>query len=385
MLKEIIAKFLQIPEQQAQILLNLLTLERQWQKKQPLGNKLIDPVDIKTQSELIEFLQAVGQNKWFKGHDRSKLPPHLTEVAIKEIYWDLFNQLGMTERIISNVIPNYSVVLGSSELNVKYRTESLIEDIFDNKTPTTAVIFGSGGNRELGRGVVVSEEDSIDKLKKASLPLTELNMVSLIVQEQLAQHGLNQKFKYIPVNVGGASSRDQTGSAKTEQNAQGILETIQKLNANQDKPEQIVLTVYSNQPYIQRQKVDMEEKLKKESSDTKYQVNAVGRSYRKEDFFASPTSINLFLGEIARTTNTLYDKGQNPLLIANVSLTEEELAELHDLTKNNKAEQITTVTEQQITKESFQPVFVQLPIENILRQPENNQVSVPESEKLTFT
>ena len=52
--------------------MEVLTYEKRWSEEQEWKEAKYSVSSIKSQADLISFLQAVGQSRWFKGHDRSK-------------------------------------------------------------------------------------------------------------------------------------------------------------------------------------------------------------------------------------------------------------------------------------------------------------------------
>lgn len=88
-LATILSKFLRLTDNQAQGIVALLSVDNRWNEEQTWQEHTFNPAKIKTQKDLIQFLQAIGQTKWFKGHDRSKFSADISDQT-KNFYANLF-------------------------------------------------------------------------------------------------------------------------------------------------------------------------------------------------------------------------------------------------------------------------------------------------------
>ncbi len=322
MLNNILADFLGLNEVQANALINLMNLEQHWQRTFEWKGKIYSVSAIEMQSDLIDFIQAIGQLFWFKGHDRSKLPTGDWTSAQKEIYWNLFQAFGLCQEITSEEPSSCYVVLGSSITQVQMRTATMIRDLqmhvqndpFDFSSQPIYV-FGLGGNRLLGDGVSCDESDIQKKLEAIARPPTEMAMVDLIVSDAIRDAGLDDRCQYITIDAAGATSRGSEHCAKTADTAVSLTMWLETKLAHKPKP--LTMKVFSNQPFVARQVCDMENKLGND-----YKVIGVGAEMLKDAFNQNPFAINVCLGEYARIINTCYNAKR--ALLPEIPLSPEE-------------------------------------------------------------
>jgi hypothetical protein len=309
MLIEIIANYLQFSPQQAKALVDLLTLEKAWQPN--LLNKL------KTQADFITYIQTVEQSLWYKPCDASQLTDTHYSLEINNQYFTLFKQLGMIDSINSNIIPNYMVLLGCFEAEVLNRIKFLTQDIVNNYLPTQQLVYGLGGDRELG--LSFDEHKSINRLKKLNLALIEINMINLLFMEELLKCGNKAKMiSYQPVLTTDKNSKRIT-TADTAVTLKKVIEEQPTVTYP------IILAIYSNQPYILRQQRDMQVTM-----GDQYKIIGLGDAFSLIDFNNNPKSINVCLGEIARLFHINYTTANMKNFAIN--LTANELEELRRLT-----------------------------------------------------
>lgn len=340
MLSAIIASYLNISEVQAEHLVKLVSHEQQWSEEQQLKVKAKeDPskevvltfklAEAEKQEDVINFLQALGQSKWFKGHDRSQFAD--TNTNENDTYYSIFTGLGLTQAApfdSSNGEPAFSAVLGSSESQVRTRLIALEADLRAGHGPRMGIVYGLAGNRALGTGVMESEQYSKDMLTANNDPLTEANMVDLIVSEKLiALEMEDSKFSFYSfkgINTAGVGDRAQKDCVKTGDTAVTLKDAIEQSYQTSILQKPIVVAVYSNQPFVLRQARDVQLKLGDD-----YKVIGVGTELSRENLDKNPKAVTIIEGEVARLININYTPKN--LRRFDVSLTAEEKAELKTL------------------------------------------------------
>jgi hypothetical protein len=348
MLVTIIVKYLQISEEQAKKLMDLLSLENRWQDEQQWKDTKFNLVTCKTQADVIGFLQAVGQTQWFKGHDRSKFADNISDQELNETYFSLFAGLGLTQNISYDTAlgkPSFSVVLGSSESQVNSRVSSLQGDILSGDGPQEKRIYGLGCNRGLGVSVIDTEQTSKDKLSAAGIDANEMNMVSMLTHEMLAELvRKDDKYKslvYQPINTtANVQSRLEKDCVKTADTATSLKQAIEERYDLEQLPKPINVAVYSRQPFVLRQQRDVQMKLGPD-----YLAIGVGSEFTQNAFNLHPKSIAVCLGEVARLVNINFTPEN--LKQFNVALTQQEMEELKilggqlvEVTDNNAMQSI---------------------------------------------
>ncbi|MDP3561983.1 MAG: hypothetical protein Q8R83_07385 [Legionellaceae bacterium] len=333
MLIQIIARYLQIPEERAEKLIKLISMEKRWQEIFTVKGIEYKLSNVKTQADFIGFLEALGQSTWFKGHDRSTLNGPLLQQEEKELYFDLFSGLGLIQNMELIDSPDFSVVLGSSEAEVETRVETLKQTILSGCIPKTGQIFGLGCNRQLGVSVQQTEEKSKFALLAASQETTEMGMVSLITQECLAaivkkdSRLTNLSYQAIDT-TSNAKTREDGSCVKTADTAASLKEAIEQQFDLQTMPLPIQVAVFSTQPFVLRQQRDVQQKL-----GSNYRVIGVGVERTKEAFLAHPQSVGIFLGEVARLLHIQYTPDY--IKQFDVLLTQDELNELQYLSEGS--------------------------------------------------
>src|SRR6476660_1635064 len=137
MIRDIIANYLSVTAEQADAILQILKMEQRSYNRQLLEMAQLKVDHIKTQADFILFLCAVAQQQWFKGHDRSKFPVNVSDKLLKENYFKMFKQFGLIEAKMfplpdeshQDQQPDFLVVLGSSELQVRDRVAQMKSDL----------------------------------------------------------------------------------------------------------------------------------------------------------------------------------------------------------------------------------------------------------------
>lgn len=150
----------------AQAVLDLVTLERDWRRQEwtPRGAstpKIGDPAEIKTAGDFIEFLQILGQSKYFSGHNRAEFKDNDMSVSLKS-YFRLAQRMGMIDEMTYTLEekPTYMAVFGSSESQYHARLQALKTDLLRGIIPTSKIIYALGTDaRGLGAGALESEEN----------------------------------------------------------------------------------------------------------------------------------------------------------------------------------------------------------------------------------
>lgn len=352
MITELISNFLDYSPEQAAAFLQLLSMEKQWKtqyyiEKKPESENIkteeLKPENIKTKADLFKFIQAVGQSQWFKGHDRSCYKNDIIKDLKKDEYFRLFKSIGLIDKVSyeSDEAHNFSVVLGTYESGVRARVDALIKDYNENGVrPTEDIIIGLGSNRTLD-----SEIEPITNMLCISYPNkkpTEMDMVSYIIKTAIEK--TQKDIRYKPINTSSkAETRADESCVKTSDTAvslKGYLEDY-LLNKSIDNP--IKLVVYSHQPFIERQKVDMESRLPKN-----YKVYCVGNEITSEDFKKSPTIVVSCLAEIARYINTKFIEKHQYI---EGDLSEEQRQEIDLLTRDNTKENKVGTSMQELSVE----------------------------------
>jgi hypothetical protein len=327
MLVNLIENFMQISSENAKALIEILNLENLWHAKPTWKNKEYSLDTANTQADVVAYIQAVGQGVLFTGHDRSKYTNNASNTSLNNLYYDLFERMGLTaECIAPNESPVYSVILGTSEQQVMTRLKYMRQDFLKGIIPTSKTIFGLGCNRLLGEGVIGDEESSKAELRTQDLPLTEINMVTLLTKKILENVEDGFALEYIPINTAlAAIDRNNPNCAKTTDTAASLKAEIEKIHSN---PVGLpVIYAYSNQPFVHRQQADVQLKMGDD-----YKVVGIGCEIPREKFLATPNSVSVFLNELARLINQNYTKAlNNQLSQFAVPLTTEELTELADL------------------------------------------------------
>ncbi len=322
MLVNIIADYLQIPAKNAQFLMALFMQEGGWKKA----------FNMRSQADLIEFIQMFSQLQWFQGHDRSKLPDNHT-THLNQDYFSFFEGMGLTQSVhysLLNNQPDFSVVLGSSEEDILSRIESLKHDLLVGWLPKENLIFGLGSNRLLGCSVLELEQGSKRKLQVQNLDQTEMNMVTLLTHECLnslaAQDSRFSTLSYQAINTTASTLKnsDSEYRVKTAETATSLKSAIGYRLQFMAKQKPIYVTVYSNQPYILRQQRDIQLTL-----GSNYIVTGVGGALKRENFDNNNKSMGEFLGEIARLININYRPDY--LKRFDMALTTAEIEEINNL------------------------------------------------------
>jgi hypothetical protein len=319
MLNDIIAGYLDITPAQANSLLDLITREGYWQDPQ-----LFPSATMKTQLDFVSALDKLAQSKWFQGNDRSQFAANSGDAERIKSYYVVFEAFGLTLPLNyspeKNGAPDFAIVLGSHEKEVQRRTATLEKDLQADIIPTHKTLFGLGCNRLLGVSATADESASKQTLVAQGKDPIEMNMVTLVVREMLKSitHGLN----YIEVNtVSAVQSRQDPACVKTGDTAATLRHIItEKFPAEGTRKRTVV--AYSSQPYVLRQQRDIQAKL-----GTDFTVVGVGEGYTLERFMQTTSSVNNFLGEIARLVHINFTlEIQHKLALFALSV--DELAEL---------------------------------------------------------
>jgi hypothetical protein len=325
MLVNIIKDYLQLPANKVEYLTALLTQEGCWQETLYWKGKKYDPAHMRSQADVIKFLQAFCQSQWFNGHDRLKFPENHAN-HLKKHFFSLFEGVGLTQSVDYNVLnnpPDFSVILGSTESDVLSRVDSLKQDLLANSLPKEHMIFGLGSNRLLGYSDLDSEDYSKRKLLKLNQDQTEMNMVTLLTCEGLddlkSKDSRFSKLSYQAINTASPNS-DRVKTVETAINLKYAIENSLGFRAKKT----VYLAVYSNQPYILRQQRDMQQAL-----GTDYFVAGVGAALTQADFDRNNKSVSELLGEIARLVHINYRAEY--LEQFNIALTTTEIAEIYHM------------------------------------------------------
>lgn len=326
MLAKILANYLQINEQQAQSILDITALEAHFSREQKWQENVYTASAIKTQADFIRFLQAVGQSQWFKGHDRSKFADNITDEQLNKTYYEYFKRAGLVDAVQWPLQqpPHFAAVLGSSQSQVSDRVDWLKKDMLAGNAPSEKMIAGLGCNRDLGVGVMESEEPSKSRLLAAYKPLTEMEMTNLVTQDMLAEFS---GYTYTEVNTAtNVTNRTDKDCVKTSDTAASLKQAIEQKYDMTKLPDPIYVATYSCQPFVLRQQRDVQAKL-----GPRYQAIGVGREVSEERFAAHPKSIAICLGELARLMNINF----NPAMLNkfDVALNADEMQELAQLSQ----------------------------------------------------
>lgn len=301
MIRDILARFLEIKSYEADALIEIIKREKCCEKA--------DILKIETQADLISYLQKIAQDKWFLGHDRSKFPANGKDATTQDAYYQLFEKFGLCSArqydFHQQGQPQLMVVLGSSESQVRERVLMLKTDLLRGVLPTKNKIIGLGCNRELGRSVNEMEKESREKLKLYGAKPTEMDMVSFLINEMLQElkstHSQFAELSYQAINTYSKITSRSNRACVTTKDTAILLKTIIENDENyQHFKKPLMMIAYSKQPYIERQRRDIEKVF---ADQHLYKVFGAGLSLSKEEFTAIPNSINRCLGEIARLIN----------------------------------------------------------------------------------
>lgn len=331
MLKDIIANFLRVSSDKAEALIELLNIEGRWQQESIWKDIKIHPSQIETQADLFNFLQAVGQSQWFKGHDRSKFPENILKSLTEEKYFNLLASLGMTQAIPYDSLkghPDISIVLGSSESQVNARVSELEKDLIAGNLPRTNMICGlSTSSRKLGVSVIEKEDISKAELEELKQDPTEVNMVNLKIETMLSKlkkeipNFNNLIYKTIDT-ASTATSREDVKCVKTSDTASSLKQLIESQPEFARLKKPIIVAAYSCQPFVERQRRDVQKTLGDDCL-----VVGVGSALTFETFKQHSQSISICLGEVGRLINISY-VATDLVLAKSQKLTQEELAEI---------------------------------------------------------
>lgn len=327
MLAEIISRYLNISLEQSKAVLELLALEGQGKKPVLWKEREYDLTQAKTQADFLSFLQAVGQVVWFQGFDRSKYPD-IGDEELNNTYYALIERMGLTQTVHlpADCQPDFAAVLGSSETNVSFRTESLKSDLLKGHVPKRLTIFGTGCNRQLGVSVPFSEDASKERLLALKRDPVEMEMLTLLTTDMLEGDKTFHTLRYEPVNTtANVQSREDPNCVKTFDTATSMRQAIERRSDFHTMKKPILVAVYSNQPYVKRQEQDAQKSL-----GDQFLAIGVGREFTKADFLRNPKSINVVRGELARLINTPFTPQY--LETFQIPLSLEELREIATLT-----------------------------------------------------
>lgn len=324
-MNHLISQYLKIDLQQASALVDLLRFENQLNQTVTWKENTYQLAEAKTQADVLHFIQAVGQTVWFKGHDRSKYP-QITDEQLNKHYFELAQRMGLTQaaHLPETFVPQFAVVLGSSELEVKARVLALKESFDAGKLPKQGLVLGLGCNRQLGVSVPQTEEDSKKRLLEKHREPNEMEMVSLLTTDMLEQ---NPKFKlqYQAINTtANVKSREEANCVKTADTATSLKQYFELSPGVDQLQRPITVTIASRQPYAERQKRDVQKQL-----GEGYDVQVLGHEYNWERYSANPAAINVIRGELARLFNISFTPEY--LKQFDQALTEAELAEIKQL------------------------------------------------------
>ncbi|MFT4314136.1 MAG: hypothetical protein AB3P11_03425 [Wolbachia pipientis] len=345
MITELMNGFLDYSPEQAEAFLQLLSIEKQWKTQYHKEGEL-KPENIKTKADLFKFIQAIGQSQWFKGHDRLRYEVDISKDLKKDEYFKLFKSIGLIDKVSYNSDeaggpPNFSVVLGAYQLGVETRVNTLIEDYKNGIRPTEDIIIGLGCNRKLDSTIesITNDLRDSDPNKKP----TEMDMINFVIEEAIEENQL-EGIKYEPVSTSSeAKTRADESCVKTSDTAVSLKGYLENYLLNKSIDDPIKLVVYSHQPFIERQKVDMESRLPKN-----YKVYCVGNEITSEDFKKSPTIVVLCLAEIARYINTKFIEKHQYI---EGDLSEEQRQEIDLLTRDNTKENKVGTSIQELSVE----------------------------------
>jgi len=116
MLKQIIAKFLNLPEDEAAAVIEILRVEGYMTQKFKLNNQnknSFKAAYIETQANFIHFLHLIAQSKWAVERVYSGIADRLVEK--RERYFKLFKEAGLMSAHVAEGPPLGSEPEGSSE------------------------------------------------------------------------------------------------------------------------------------------------------------------------------------------------------------------------------------------------------------------------------
>jgi hypothetical protein len=331
-LRNVFADFLNLSEPAAAGFMELMVLDKQWQRSPEWKGEKINPATIATQADLIKWAQAAAQTAWFQKHDRSAYLPTEAAEKLKEAYFKEFTAVGLTAEVKCEEKPHYSVVLGSSESQVKGRVATLQADLKKGIAPEKKHIIGLGtSSRPLNVSVAAnSENESLNALKAQGIENpTEMEMVNLITEKMLTENFSTSELKlnYVGLNTFNATkSRAEASCVTTSDTAKKLSEYIKSEIDFKETSSPVKVRVYSQQPFVLRQQRDVE------SMGENFEVKGVGAALSKEEFMANPLAIAICLGEAARLLNTEYTRElQLGRKKWEVALTPVQLAELQAL------------------------------------------------------
>jgi hypothetical protein len=299
-LQHILARYLEVSEEQAQQFIQLVSTEQLWSGRFNFKGTTYQLDTHKltcTELYLIQFLQALGQATWFQSHNRSEFKIRPYTITQKKAYFNFASSLGFTQKIVITIQPDCYVILGSSESGVKIRIASVVEAIQSGYPPLSGCIFGLGCNRPLGDGVLGAEETSKKILLAAGQEPTEMSMITL-----LAQAALGPQWSYQAINtVSTVPNRDDHRCVTTADTAINLKIVLEQMRASTTQP--MIIAISSNQPFIERQRRDMQAIL-----GSNYQVIAIGAELTQQEFMTDPKSVAIFLGALSRLFNIQYTK-----------------------------------------------------------------------------
>jgi hypothetical protein len=332
MLAKIIASFLDISELAAEALLKILTKEQRWQSKEKWTDITIDPGAIYTRGEFFKFLQCVGQNHWFKGFDRSKLPDNASEKPVLLEYFNLFKQFGLIDEIYQESSKaNVVVILGSSWQQIKIRLETLVMDLRNGIIPSSKLIIGAASNRKLTE--TTDGKEAIEYLEQKGYKqeqINEMNLLSELTKDKLtelkkenplfAELEFMTAYSYSQVN-------DRTqGCITTKENGEATRKFFENDSRFVNYKSKLEIMIYSTQPYGRRQNCDFGQYFK----GGNYAVNVRAKCITENEFIDNVRSIAICLKEIASFFNFHYNS-KNLNLYDKITLTDDEQAELKRL------------------------------------------------------
>ncbi|MBA2710390.1 MAG: hypothetical protein H0U57_07360 [Tatlockia sp.] len=329
MILKIISDFLQLPTAQVEYLIILLIQEGFCQEIFYWEGAQYDSKNIKNQSDLIEFLQAFCQSQWFKGHDRLKLPDNITSYKSKH-YFSLFEGFGLTKTFsyTAQENPDFSVILGSTELDTRSRVDSLKNDLLKGCWPKQNLIFGLGSNRQLGYSPLELEEESKRKLLMQNQKPTEMNMVTMQTSEMLRDLILEDstfsRLSYQAINTAFSELKSFKEHRIITADTASSLKSFVENGSNFKEKKSVYIAIYSNQPYILRQHRDIQLTLGPD-----YKVVGVGAALNEVDFDCNDKSVGELFGEIARLVNINYKADH--LKNFDIALTQAEIDKIGEI------------------------------------------------------
>ncbi len=305
MLVNIIANYLDVSVEQAQAVMNLMTLEKRWSEDIVRKDKSYNLATAITHADFLDFLQAVGQAKWFGGQDRTKFPTQ-SDLEIKQQYLPHIKSLGMMKKIpypAELPAPAFVNVLGSHVPNVKMRLNTLMQEA-PRTIPTQYVVFATGSNRELGKFADISLElEMKQRLEAEQKPATEMNMLSALTQEKVTElnqiYTLDDMVQFKPINTT-VIPADQA-RVNTADTATSLKQALEREPSFETLSRPILVEVISNQPFVERQARDTQKNLGPD-----FKVVGVGDELTEDMFYSNPLSVSVCLGEVARLININY-------------------------------------------------------------------------------